>query len=70
MKARDIVVMGTDGLFDNVFDDDMKPCLVKENIEEPYKAAKCIGDFAYAKSHDRRYESPFAVGAKQAGKWY
>ena len=64
MKEKDIVVMGTDGLFDNVFDEDMKPCLVKENIEEPYKAAKCIGDFAYAKSHDRRYESPFAVGAK------
>jgi serine/threonine protein phosphatase PrpC len=64
MLERDIVVMGTDGLFDNVFDDDLKPCLVKENIENPNLAAKCIGDFAYTKSHDKRYESPFAVGAK------
>lgn len=63
--------MGTDGLFDNVFDDDMKPCLIREeNIEQPEKAATCIGEYAYTKSKDKRYESPFAVGAKQAGKWY
>lgn len=33
LQAKDIIVMGTDGLFDNVFDDDMKPCLIRENIE-------------------------------------
>ena len=71
LQAKDIIVMGTDGLFDNVFDDDMKPCLIREeNIEQPEKAATCIGEFAYTKSKDKRYESPFAVGAKQAGKWY
>jgi serine/threonine protein phosphatase PrpC len=30
MKKSDIVVMGSDGLFDNVFDEDMQPCLLKE----------------------------------------
>jgi len=33
-------------------------------------AASCIGNLAYGFSKDRRYESPFAKGAKQAGKWY
>jgi len=70
LQEKDFIVMGTDGLFDNVFDDDMKPCLIKENIEQPEKTATCIGEFASTKSKNKRYESPFAFGAKQAGKWY
>lgn len=70
--------MGTDGLFDNVFDNDMKPCIQKELSKEkdriwlknPEAAATCIGQLAYSKSKDKRYESPFALGAKKAGKWY
>lgn len=33
-------------------------------------AAKCIGDMAYKKSKDRKFESPFAKGARMAGKRY
>lgn len=70
--------MGTDGLFDNVFDEDLKPCLHKEIkntngriwLADPTAAATCIGELAYQKSKDKRYESPFSIGAKKAGKWY
>lgn len=27
---KDIIIMGTDGLFDNVYDEDMEPCIKKE----------------------------------------
>lgn len=59
--------MGTDGLFDNVYDFDMVPCLSKPT---PTEQATCIGEIAYAKSKDKAYESPFAVGAKKARQWY
>lgn len=79
MQANtDIVVMGSDGLFDNLFDQDLMPCLHKEltilngrvYLKNPTTAATCLGNLAYERSKDKRYESPFAVGAKQAGKWY
>jgi protein phosphatase PTC7 len=70
--------MGTDGLFDNVYDEEMEPCIkeqlsLSDNLfvmKDPTAAAKCIGDLAYGKSKNTRYESPFAKGAKLAGKWY
>lgn len=78
MSPSDIIVMGSDGLFDNVFDKDFKPCIQKQIIREngfakmqsPQEAAECLGEFAYRKSKDRRYESPFSVGAKKAGLWH
>ena len=79
MKSRDLVVVGSDGLFDNLFDKDMKPCLIKELKKEadgsilladPGAAAQCLANSAYQKSKDRRYESPFSVGAKRAGMWH
>ena len=39
-------------------------------MKDPTAAAKCIGDLAYGKSKDRKFESPFAKGAKLAGKRY
>jgi len=34
MKSKDLVVVGSDGLFDNLFDKDMKPCIIKELRKE------------------------------------
>ena len=53
--------MGTDGLWDNLFVEDMKPCLIKDH--DLTKQASCIGEKAYVRSKDKRYESPFALGA-------
>jgi protein phosphatase PTC7 len=64
----DIVVMGTDGVFDNVFDEDMEPCILDHKT--PLARADCIGEKAYGLSHDKNYESPFAKGAKEHRRWY
>ena len=68
MVAGDIVVMGTDGVFDNVYDADIEPCLLKHKAAED--RANCIGEKAYANGKDRSYLSPFAKGARDAGRWY
>ena len=73
--------MGTDGLFDNLFDKDIEACLnpsvrpVKGATDqykllEPEATAKCIANKAYNMSKERMYKSPFAEGAFAAGKRY
>ncbi len=73
--------MGTDGLFDNLFDNDIHACLhpsvrakkdQKDDFEldNPEGVAKCMANKAYNLSKDRRYMSPFAVGAKKYGHRY
>lgn len=71
--------MGTDGLFDNLFDQDIEGCLhpsVKAHkdqkdqfeLENPEGVAKCMANKAYKLGKDRRYDSPFSQGARQYGK--
>jgi len=73
--------MGTDGLFDNLYDKDIETCLNpsirpvrgttdKFKLLEPEATAKCIGNKAYNMSKDRSYKSPFSVGAIKANKYY
>lgn len=70
--------MGSDGLFDNIHDQDLIPCLKteikKDNgrvlMQSPEAAATCLAKLAYNKSKDQTYESPFAVSAKKARRWY
>ena len=61
--GRDFVVMATDGVFDNLFDEDILGCLNpsirpvegainKFELLEPEKTAKCIASKAYEKSKD------------------
>lgn len=68
LEKGDIVVMGTDGLFDNVFPADIINVLSKE------KTAANMADslVATARMHSLRtdYESPFAVEALKSGKFY
>ena len=72
--GRDFVIMGTDGLFDNLFDRDIEQCLypsvqpVKDTQDQfdlvnPEKVANCMASKAYQLSKDRTYMSPFAMGA-------
>lgn len=63
--------MGTDGLFDNLFDKDIEACLSPSvtlqnkqvTLQDPTKAATCIGNKAYQLGKDKSYKSPFAVNA-------
>lgn len=70
LKHNDIVVMGSDGLFDNLFDDDIKNCIVKHtlhgqtNIE---RAADCIAVYAEFVSYKKDYVSPFTKSAIEHG---
>eukprot|EP00354_Favella_ehrenbergii_P009832 CAMPEP_0170463860 /NCGR_PEP_ID=MMETSP0123-20130129/8811_1 /TAXON_ID=182087 /ORGANISM="Favella ehrenbergii, Strain Fehren 1" /LENGTH=63 /DNA_ID=CAMNT_0010729393 /DNA_START=733 /DNA_END=924 /DNA_ORIENTATION=+ len=63
--------MGTDGLYDNLYDKDVQACLepavkVKANskeefeLSEPESVARCMAKKAYNLSKDNRYMSPFA----------
>jgi hypothetical protein len=62
--------MGSDGLFDNLFDDDIKNCIVKHtllgqtNIE---RAADCIAVYAEFVSYKKDYVSPFTKSAIEHG---
>ena len=69
IQHHDVVIMGTDGLFDNVFDKDMEPCILEAGRGKEFSsesAANCLGKKAYAYSKNRNYDSPFAQGAREA----
>ena len=80
--GKDFVIMGSDGLLDNLFDKDIQACLEpavlrakKEapdefELRDPEGVAKCMANKAYHYSKDRRYMSPFAQGAVKAGHRY
>ena len=61
--------MGTDGLFDNLYDRDIEACL-RPSISDvgnetyllnnPDQTAECIAKKAYGLSKDRSYHSPFS----------
>lgn len=67
--------MGTDGLFDNLYDPDIEKCLYPSvkpqgsgpnatfKLEGAESVAKCMANKAYDLSKDQRYMSPFARGA-------
>lgn len=68
--------MGTDGLFDNVYDEDLLTCLYPQldkntktlrNLEE---AATCLADLAEKHGYDRTYFSPFAKEAREHRRYY
>ncbi|XP_021909923.1 probable protein phosphatase 2C 26 isoform X3 [Carica papaya] len=61
----DAVVMGSDGLFDNVFDHEIistmgKPCNVAE-------AAKALANLASYHSTDTNFDSPYSIEARTKG---
>ena len=75
--GKDFVVMGTDGLFDNLYDHDIEMCLkpgIKDKGNQIYEltnpdgTAECIARKAYGLSKDRRYFSPFSKGARESGR--
>lgn len=63
--------MGTDGLFDNLYDKDVQACLEPSvniskdsgeefEISDPLAVARCMSRKAYDLSKNRSYMSPFA----------
>ena len=70
--------MGSDGLFDNLYDEDLSPCLLqnighskgKFTMDDPKAAADCLANRAYLLSKDKNYYSPFAKGARESFQRY
>jgi protein phosphatase PTC7 len=79
LTGKDFVVMGSDGLFDNMYDEDLLPCLLaqirqsndnKFMIDDPNKAADCLAKQAYDLSKKPNYMSPFAKTARESFNIY
>ena len=69
VKHNDVIVLGSDGLFDNVFDKDLISCIQNQETKfESQKAAECLAKKANTLSLDENYDSPFAQNARAVGR--
>ena len=66
---NDVVVMGSDGVFDNLFEPEILKCLkTTGDLVDVDAAAVCLADRALVMSKDEKFESPFTIGARKADK--
>lgn len=76
LKEGDSIVMGSDGLFDNVYDRDVETTLSVfggSDEESAIRSAKALAALASKNSRDPAYESPYSKEAIQQGldvPWY
>jgi protein phosphatase PTC7 len=68
----DIIVTGTDGLFDNVFSQEAATVAARcrGKGETAAIAAQVLCRYARTRAADTKYNSPFSYGAMQAGYVY
>ncbi|CAA0839578.1 Probable protein phosphatase 2C 55 [Striga hermonthica] len=72
VEPGDVVVAGSDGLFDNVYSKEIASIVgdaMKEGMS-PEATARKVAEFARARSLDRIYRTPFSVAAEKAGYIY
>ncbi|KAJ9673490.1 hypothetical protein PVL29_023197 [Vitis rotundifolia] len=72
VRAGDVVVVGTDGLFDNVFEREMEMVirvLREEGCLEPQLLAKLLAELALENSLIRSGDSPYTIAALMEGKF-
>lgn len=75
------MVLATDGVLDNLYDKDVLNCIKLAlteqglnsrnqlyDLSDPQQLANCIADTAEKLSWDKTYDSPFAKGAREAGR--
>ncbi|KAL4442488.1 hypothetical protein ABPG77_005072 [Micractinium sp. CCAP 211/92] len=73
VRQGDIVVVATDGLFDNVYPDEAASIVAaakQERGESAQVAAVTLAQFARMRAADPAHLSPFAYGAQQLGYRY
>jgi protein phosphatase PTC7 len=73
IAADDVVILGSDGLWDNMFNEDVVAMVGKARrtnggMLDCYKLSEKIAQETLAVSRDKNRESPFGVHAKLAGK--
>jgi len=69
----DIVVIATDGVLDNLFNEDILQCIRKSRSTttdslDNLAASTCIAKTAEMLSFNKSYDSPFAVNAREANR--
>lgn len=70
VKAGDVIVAATDGLFDNVFEDELTR-LVQSGLashSEPQQLATVIANVAFDYSNSTNGETPYSKASEKAGK--
>ena len=66
--------MGSDGIFDNLFDENIIECvkphvnLKSLSIEDPQKVSSCLSMNAEIKGYDPNYDCPFNIEGRKSGK--
>ena len=72
VRTGDIIVLGTDGLLDNVFNEESAALVsaCKERGASPAAAAEALGRFAASRASDSQHMSPFAYAAHSYGFHY
>jgi len=67
IQENDLIVLGTDGVFDNIYDEDIldcvKPSMKGVTMEMPQKASDCVAQLASKMGMAPNYKSPFAKNA-------
>lgn len=72
IQDDDILIMASDGVLDNMFDNDLKDCVLPQmdgvRFLDPQETAYCIALKSFELGSDPKYNSPFAIGAQKAGR--
>lgn len=69
MAAGDVIVAGTDGLFDNVYDNELTGVVVRSTRagHGPQLTAQKLVALARERAEDRNRQTPFSTAAQEAG---
>ncbi|CAF1985715.1 hypothetical protein HID58_075920 [Brassica napus] len=72
VEAGDVIVAGTDGVYDNLYNEDITGVVVSSVRAglDPKGTAQKIADLARARAVDKKRQSPFATAAQEAGYRY
>lgn len=74
IEHNDVILMATDGIWDNLFDSDIlylfEQMAPDGEVENPKNMAEVLVDNANRLSTDRDYVSPFELNAQQAGHFF
>ena len=70
LRPGDSVVVATDGLLDNIFPEELAATAtrIRRQGNQCSDVAKKLAELAYSNSQKTEGDSPFAVGARAAGK--
>jgi len=70
LEIGDYIILGTDGLFDNLYDSQIFDLIKKNKEKNTNKISELLVEEAFQKSCEGKYNSPFAQNAKNNGMFY